>query len=99
MGVPKLESALSVVKRNHLTKTIIRWLNYSNTDIHTTVMSAINQNQEIDTLTVTENADGTFEINWDKEDPNWSFMNNLTSNQIQVMIQEAIQDRLNQNDA
>ena len=62
-------------------------------------MSAINQNQEIDTLTVTENADGTFEINWDKEDPNWSFMNNLTFSEIQVMIQEAIQDRLNQNDA
>ena len=61
-------------------------------------MSAINQNQEIDSLSISENADGTFEINWDKEDPNWSFMNNLTSNEIQVMIQEAIQDRLNQND-
>ena len=59
----------------------------------------MHQNQEIDTLTVTENADGTFEINWDKEDPNWSFMNNLTFSEIQVMIQEAIQDRLNQNDA
>ena len=54
----------------------------------------MHQNQEIDTLTVTENADGTFEINWDKEDPMWSFMNNLTSNQMQVMIQEAIQDKL-----
>ena len=54
----------------------------------------MHQNQEIDTLTVTENADGTFEINWDKEDPNWSFMNNLTSSEIQVMIQEAIQDKL-----
>jgi hypothetical protein len=62
-------------------------------------MSAINQNQEIDSLSISENADGTFEINWDKEDPNWSFMNHLTSNEIQVMIQEAIQDRLNQNDA
>ena len=62
-------------------------------------MSAINQNQEIDSLSISENADGTFEINWDKEDPNWSFMNNLTSSEIQVMIQEAIQDRLNQNDA
>lgn len=95
MGVPKLEFALSVVKRNHLTKTIIRWLNYSNTDIHTTVMSAINQNQETDSLKITENTDGSYEINWDKEDPNWSFMNNLTSSEIQVMIQQAIKEHLN----
>ena len=58
-----------------------------------------NQNQEIDTLKITENADGTFEMNWDKEDPMWKFLNHLTSAEIQVMIQQAIQDRLNQNDA
>ena len=58
-----------------------------------------NQNQEIDTLTIKQNTDGSYEINWDKEDPMWSFMNHLTSAEIQVMIQQAIQDRLNQNDA
>jgi hypothetical protein len=61
-------------------------------------MSATNQNQEIDTLTIKQNSDGSYEINWDKKDPMWSFMNNLTSKEIQVMIQQAIQDKLNQND-
>jgi len=62
-------------------------------------MSATNQNQEIDSLQISENADGTFEMNWDKEDPKWSWMNNLTSKEIQIIVQQAIQDRLNQNDA
>ena len=62
-------------------------------------MSATNQNQEIDTLTIKQNTDGSYEINWDKEDPNWSWMNNLTSKEIQIIVQQAIQDRLNQNDA
>ena len=42
-------------------------------------MSATNQNQEIDTLKISENADGSFTMDWDKEDPNWSWMNSLTS--------------------
>ena len=54
-----------------------------------------NQNQEIDTLKITENADGTFEMNWDKEDPMWKFLNHLTSAEIQVMIQQAIKEHLN----
>ena len=62
-------------------------------------MSATNQNQEIDTLKISENADGSFTMDWDKEDPNWSWMNNLTSKEIQIIVQQAIQDRLNQNDA
>ena len=62
-------------------------------------MSATNQNQEIDTLKISENADGSFTMDWDKEDPNWSWMNHLTSKEIQIIVQQAIQDRLNQNDA
>ena len=58
-------------------------------------MSATNQNQEIDTLTIKQNTDGSYEINWDKEDPMWSFMNNLTSKEIQIMIQQAIKEHLN----
>ena len=38
-------------------------------------------------------------MEWDKEDPNWKFLNNLTSAEIQVIMKEAIQDKLNQNDA
>jgi hypothetical protein len=58
-------------------------------------MSATNQNQEIDTLTIKQNTDGSYEINWDKEDPMWKFLNHLTSAEIQVMIQQAIKEHLN----
>ncbi len=58
-------------------------------------MSATNPNQEIDTLKISENADGTFEMNWDKEDPKWSWMNSLTSAEIQVIVQQAIKEHLN----
>ena len=57
-----------------------------------------NQNQEIDTLKISQNDDGSFTMDWDKEDPNWSWLNNLTSKEIQIIVQQAIQDRLNQND-
>ena len=54
-----------------------------------------NQNQEIDTLTIKQNTDGSFTMDWDKEDPNWKFLNHLTSAEIQVMIQQAIKEHLN----
>ena len=52
-----------------------------------------------DSLKITQNEDGSFQMEWDKEDPNWKFLNNLTSAEIQVIMKESIQDRLNQNDA
>lgn len=61
-------------------------------------MNAINPNQEIDTLKITQNADNSFTMDWDKDDPNWSWLNQLTSAEIQVIVQQAIQDKLNQND-
>jgi hypothetical protein len=57
-------------------------------------MSATNQNQEIDTLKISENADGSFEMNWDKEDPKWSFLNNLTSKEIQIIVEQAIKSHI-----
>ena len=62
-------------------------------------MSVINPNQEIDTLKISQNDDGSFTMDWDKEDPNWKFLNHLTSKEIQIIVQQAIQDRLNQNDS
>ena len=47
-----------------------------------------------DSLKITQNDDGSFEMNWDKNDPTWAFMNNLTSAEIQVIMKEAIQDKL-----
>ena len=57
-------------------------------------MSAINQNQETDSLKISQNDDGTFEMNWDKEDPKWSFLNNLTSKEIQIIVEQAIKSHI-----
>ena len=43
-----------------------------------------------DGLKVTQNEDKTFTLEWDKEDPKWSFLNNLTSKEITAIIEEAI---------
>jgi hypothetical protein len=48
-----------------------------------------------DSLKITENQDGSFTMDWDPQDPKWSFMNGLTSNEIQVIIEQAIKDYLN----
>jgi hypothetical protein len=61
-------------------------------------MSATNQNQEIDSLKITENADGTFTMDWNKEDPKWSWMNSLTSNEIQIIMEQAIKEGLQNHD-
>jgi hypothetical protein len=61
-------------------------------------MSATNQNQEIDSLKITENADGTFQMEWDKQDPKWSWLNGLTSKEIQVIMEQAIKEGLQNRD-
>jgi hypothetical protein len=55
-------------------------------------MSATNPNQEIDTLKITQNDDGTFTMDWDKEDPKWSWMNLLTSQEISIIVKQAIDE-------
>lgn len=63
-------------------------------------MSATNQNQgKTDTLTIKQNSDGSYEINWDKEDPMWSWMNGLTSKEIQIMLEQAVKEEMNRRDA
>ena len=61
-------------------------------------MSATNQNQEIDSLKIVEQPDGSFQMDWDKEDPKWSWLNGLTSKEIQVIMEQAIKEELNRND-
>ena len=48
-----------------------------------------------DSLKVHQNEDGTFSLEWDKDDPNWSWLNNMTSKEIQSFMEKAIQDELN----
>jgi hypothetical protein len=47
-----------------------------------------------DTLKITENEDGSFTMDWDPQDPKWSWLNELTSKEIQVIVEQAIKDYL-----
>ena len=37
------------------------------------------------------NKDGSYTAEWDKQDPEWSWMNNLTSKEVQKVIEKAVQ--------
>ena len=47
-----------------------------------------------DTLKVSQNEDGTFTLDWSPDDPKWSWLNNLTSAEIQIIVEQAIADFL-----
>lgn len=48
-----------------------------------------------DSLKIIQNEDGSFSMEWDKEDPNWKWLNGLTSKEIQIIMEQAIQEYLN----
>lgn len=48
-----------------------------------------------DSLKITQNEDGSFTMDWDSEDPNWKWLNGLTSKEIQVIVEQAIKEHLN----
>jgi hypothetical protein len=54
--------------------------------------------KDSDSLKIIENADGTFSMEWDKEDPNWKWLNGLTSKEIQVIVEQAIKEELQNRD-
>ena len=43
-----------------------------------------------DSLKINQNKDGSFTAEWDKQEPEWKWMNNLTTEEIQVVIEKAI---------
>ena len=47
-------------------------------------------------MEVTQNENGSFTVELDKKDPDWKFLNQLTSEQISSMIQEVV--KLDQNE-
>jgi hypothetical protein len=55
-------------------------------------------NQEIDTLKIIEQPDGSFAIEWDKDDQKWNWLNGKTSAEISAIVEEAIQHLMNEND-
>jgi hypothetical protein len=58
-------------------------------------MSATNPNQENDSLKISQNEDGSFTMDWDPQDPKWSWLNGLTSKEVQVIMDQAIKDYIN----
>ena len=49
-----------------------------------------------DSLKVEQNQDGSFTLEWDKEDPQWNFLNGLTSKEITAIIEKALEIDENQ---
>ena len=47
---------------------------------------------ETDSLKVEQNEDGTFTLEWDKEDPHWKFLNDMSSEEIQTFIETAVKE-------
>ena len=47
-------------------------------------------------LSFNQNSDGSYTIEWDRNDPEWKWLNNLTSKEIEGLVKEAINlDRQN----
>lgn len=53
--------------------------------------SEIQESPPIDTLQVNENEDGSFTMEWDPEDPMWSWLNTLSEEDISKIITEYAQ--------
>ena len=49
-----------------------------------------------DSLKINQNKDGSFTCEWDRNDPNWKFMNDLTTEEIESIVQEAIKHDQNE---
>lgn len=49
-------------------------------------------------LTVTENEDGSFTLEWDPCDSRWTVLNGMTSEEIGAMIMEQVKQYLQEND-
>ena len=43
-----------------------------------------------DSLKINHNKDGSYTAEWDKQDPEGSWMNNLTSKEVQEVIEKAV---------
>ena len=59
------------------------------------VVSNLKKMDASDSLKITQNEDGSFTMDWDPQDPKWSWMNGLTQKEIQVIMEQAIKDYLN----
>ena len=44
----------------------------------------------MDSLKIHQNEDGSFSFEWDKEDPQWKWLNGMTTKEIQGIIEKAL---------
>ena len=49
-----------------------------------------------DSLKITQNEDGSLSMDWNPKDPNWSWLNDLTDEQVKIIMEQAIKDYLNE---
>ena len=82
------------MKRNHWIQNIIKSSNILSTIIHTIAIPVTNPPEKTDSLKISQNADGTFQMEWDKKDPTWAFLNHLTSKEIQIIMEQALQEKI-----
>ena len=47
-------------------------------------------NMKNDNLKINQNEDGSFTVEWDKKDPEWKWMNDLTTKELEVIIEQAV---------
>ena len=47
-----------------------------------------------DSLKITQNEDGSLLMDWDPKDPNWSWLNDLTDDQVKIIMEQAIKEYL-----
>ena len=47
-----------------------------------------------DSLKISQNEDGSFTMDWDQQDSKWSWLNGLTQKEVQVIMEKAIKDYL-----
>ena len=45
-----------------------------------------------DSLTVNKNEDGSLTLEWDRQDTNWMWLNDLTSEELEVIMEQAMKE-------
>jgi len=48
----------------------------------------------VDSLSIEERDDGSYTINWDPNDPKWSWMNGLSEQEISEFVHDALKQTL-----
>ena len=56
------------------------------------VVSNLTKMKNADSLKVIQNEDGSYSLEWDKNDPKWKFLNKLNNNDIQEFVQDALRN-------